>query len=140
VGGANGIYAGALYQRGQGVGGFLASLFKSCLPILRKRGLAVGKTLLNTGVDIMQDMGDNVSFKESYKNHKRHTMDRLRNNVITGEGYKLTQKQKRNQLSSGIRSNTTSKRRKKTEKSKTNSKPEKKKKAVSHRKKRDLFS
>jgi hypothetical protein len=94
VGGGNGIYSGALYQRGQGVGGFLASLFRSVIPILRRRGLAIGKTLLSTGSELLGDLQNDVGLKSSFQNRKQDTFEKLKKNLITGEGYKKARKRK----------------------------------------------
>jgi hypothetical protein len=94
-----------LYQRGQGVGGFLASLFKSCLPLLKKRGVAIGKTLLSAGTDMFDDLQNDMSLRSSFQNRKQETFDKLKRNVISGEGYKNGQKRKRSQSLSGSQAN-----------------------------------
>lgn len=127
MGGANGIYSGALYQRGQGVGGFLASLFKSVLPILRKRGFAVGKTLLSSGLDMVNDLQNNVTLGNAYRNRKHDTFEKLKSNVLSGEGYNNTRKRKRSQSSTNTRKNNTAKKRKKKSQPKKKAKPNKKK-------------
>jgi hypothetical protein len=105
----------------------LASLFRSCLPIFRKRGLAIGKTLLNTGSDLLGDLQNDMSLRSSFQTRKNDTFEKLRNNVITGEGYKSQRKRKRSQSRSGSgRKHITKKR--KTKKSKKNSSSEEKKK------------
>jgi hypothetical protein len=133
VGGANGIYSGALYQRGQGIGGFLASLFKSCLPILRSRGLAVGKTLLNAGMDMMGDMQNQTSVRDAFKNRRGDTIDKLKENIITGNGYIRARTRKRAHSSSRSRPSKIAKKKKKNPKTarktkKSNSKKTLKKK------------
>jgi hypothetical protein len=139
VGGANGVYSGALYQRGQGIGGFLASLFRSCLPILRSRGLAVGKTLLNAGVDMMGDLQNDTPFRESYRNRRGETIGRLKDNIITGNGYNGSRKRKASQSSS--RSRVSSVAKKKTKKSpKTHKKKKDSKKKSLKKKIKDIFS
>jgi hypothetical protein len=128
VGGGNGIYSGALYQRGQGVGGFLASLFRSVIPILRKRGLAIGKTMLNAGSELLGDLQNDVGVKSSFQNRKSETLEKLKKNIITGEGYNRTRKRKRPQSRTGTGVKHTSKRRK--------SSPTKKRKKIKSLKKK----
>jgi hypothetical protein len=137
VGGANGVYSGALYQRGQGIGGFLASLFRSCLPILRSRGLAIGKTLLNTGIDMMGDLQKQTPIRESFRNRRGETIDRLRDNIVTGHGYNGSRKRKITHSSS--RSRVSSVAKKKTKKNTKEAKKKTKKKTIQKRIK-DIFS
>jgi hypothetical protein len=134
VGGSGGIYGGVLYQRGQGIGGFLSGLFRSVLPILRKRGLAVTKTLFNTGVDMLGDMQNNVSLKDSFNNRKGETLTKLKSTVITGNGYKNTRKRKLNHLPSTSRVNNIS-----VKKQKKRKKTNKKQKISSKNKFKDIF-
>jgi hypothetical protein len=138
VGGANGVYSGALYQRGQGIGGFLASLFRSCLPILRSRGLAIGKTLLNTGVDMMGDLQNNTPIRESYRNRRGETIDRLRENIVTGNGYNGSRKRKNTHSSSRSRVSSVAKKIK-TKKNPKEAKKKAKKKTI-QKKIKDIFS
>jgi hypothetical protein len=128
-----------LFQRGQGIGGFLASLFKSCLPILRSRGLALSKTLLNTGMDMMGDMQDNVSLRTSFNNRKNETLSKLKNNVITGNGYKNTRKKKLSHSTTSRRvNNVVAKKRKKSTTKRKKTKTQQKK--TLKKKFRDIFS
>jgi hypothetical protein len=136
VGGANGVYSGSLYQRGQGIGGFLASLFKACLPILKSRGLAVGKTLLSTGVDMMGDMQNNSSLRGSFQNRRGEAMQKLKNNIITGNGYNGTRKRPASQSSLSNRLNNLAKKIKKSGKKKTT----KKKTKLTKQQIKDIFS
>jgi hypothetical protein len=94
VGGASGIYSGNLFQRGRGVGGFLSGLFRSVLPLLRRRGIALGKSLFSTGVDVLGDMQNDISLKSSYENRKVAALNKLKDSLITGNGYKNTRKRK----------------------------------------------
>jgi hypothetical protein len=142
VGGANGIYSGAVYQRGHGIGGFLASLFKSCLPILKSRGLSVGKTLLSTGIDMMGDMQNNSSFRNAYQNRRDEAFQNIRNNIISGNGYNGTRKRKASQSSLTSCLNNLAKRVKKAAKKKPTKKRKapKKKTKLTKKQLKDIFS
>ena len=50
VGGGLSIYTGRRYQRGQGLGNFLGSLFRTVAPMLRKTAVSLGKDVLRSGV------------------------------------------------------------------------------------------
>jgi hypothetical protein len=136
VGGANGVYSGALYQRGHGIGGFLASLFKACLPIFKSRGLAIGKTLLSTGVDMMGDMQNNSSLRTAFHNRRGEAVQNLKNNIITGHGYNVTRKRKTSQSSLRSRVNNLAKKIKKSGKKKGS----KKKPKLTKQQLKDIFS
>ena len=66
----NGIdyYSGRNYmprQYGNGIGNFLRPLGRMLTPLLKKGAKSVGRNLLNTGVDIVKDLIDGQSLKES---------------------------------------------------------------------------
>jgi hypothetical protein len=136
VGGGNGVYSGALYQRGHGIGGFLASLFKACLPIFKSRGMAIGKTLLSTGVDMMSDMQRDSSLRAAFQNRRGEAARKLKNNLITGQGYNTNRKRKASHSSSNIGLNNLAKKIKKTVKKKGT----KKKTKLTKQLLKDIFS
>ena len=66
----NGIdyYSGRNYmprQYGNGIGNFLRPLGRMLTPLIKKGAKTVGRNLLSTGVDIVKDLIDGQSLKES---------------------------------------------------------------------------
>lgn len=62
VGGSGDYFKGAPYQKGYGIGGVLAGLFKSALPLIKSGAKNLAKTALTTGLGIAADAigGQNV--------------------------------------------------------------------------------
>jgi hypothetical protein len=56
-------YQGISLQKGYGIGGFFAKLFRSVLPFLKSGAKAIGKEALRTGTMIANDVlaGENVN-------------------------------------------------------------------------------
>lgn len=61
------FYQGAHFQKGYGIGGFFAKLFRSALPFLVRGAKTVGKEALRTGTLIANDVLTGENFKESAK-------------------------------------------------------------------------
>jgi hypothetical protein len=129
--GMGAIYSGPLYQKGYGIGSFLGGLFRSVLPMLKSRGLSIGKHLLKAGVDVLGDVQENKSVKSSLIDRKAEIFQNMKNAVLTGKGY-LRAKSNNFPHSSGIsrKSNTIQKKKVKKNKNLKN-----KKKAL----KKDIF-
>ncbi|KAL6431937.1 hypothetical protein ACFW04_007394 [Cataglyphis niger] len=93
------VSIGSPYQRGHGIGSFLGGLFRRVLPYLSKGVRAVGKEALRAGVNIIDDIENNMPFKvavehrfeESRDNLKRKAKDKI-NSLIKGSGYKTDAK------------------------------------------------
>lgn len=49
------IFTGARYQRGHGIGNIFSGLLKAAIPIVKKGALSLGKTALQTGVNIAKE-------------------------------------------------------------------------------------
>lgn len=58
-------YEGITLQKGYGIGGFFAKLFRSALPFLRSGAKAVGKEVLRTGTQIANDVLAGEELKSS---------------------------------------------------------------------------
>ena len=58
-------------QRGYGLGGIFASLFRGAVPLLKQGAKAVGKQMLSTGSQVLGDVIQGENIKESLK--KRNT-------------------------------------------------------------------
>ena len=92
------VYRGSPYQRGHGIGTFLKGLFRASLPLLKRGARAVGKELLHSGVNFMEDLdhdmppgeGFSARMKEARSNLKRKAIDTL----LKGKGYKRKKRRK----------------------------------------------
>ena len=79
------IYSGPIYQTGHGVGSFLAKIYRSVLPYIKKGAKKLGKEFLRTGANVVQDMTEeNLPFKESLKKRSKEALNR----ITSGSGYK----------------------------------------------------
>ena len=94
-----GGFAGQRYQKGDGFFGRLIS--GSVLPIIRKVLPFLGKTALNTGVNILSDVANGEQIKSSAKRRLRESGEAIGNKAmakvkeITGTGRKKRQKSRR---------------------------------------------
>ncbi|XP_065224228.1 uncharacterized protein LOC135848277 [Planococcus citri] len=64
--GGNGMayFQGSPYQRGHGIGSFLGGLFRGALPLLKSGARAVGKELLQCGINVLDDLPE-ATLKDS---------------------------------------------------------------------------
>jgi len=83
-GGQPSYYIGPSYQRGHGLGGIFASLFKAAMPVLKsvapvlKRGAkAVAKEAITTGAQIASDALAGDNWKDSAAKHGTAATKRL---------------------------------------------------------------
>lgn len=87
-----GGFAGQRYQKGDGFFGRLIS--GTVMPIIRKVLPYLGKTAINTGIDILGDVSQGEKFKDSVKRRFRETGERVGEKAmskvreITGSGRK----------------------------------------------------
>lgn len=103
-GGIDNWYRGAAVQRGHGIGSFLGGLFRVALPFIKKGALSFGKEALNAGVNVLEDVENNVPFRQSFttrlnnaqNNLQRKASDKL-NSLLIGDGYKPKRKKKNTQ-------------------------------------------
>jgi hypothetical protein len=67
-GGAMPVFAGARFQKGHGLGSILSGLFRRVLPFLRANGRNFAGNLIDTGLNVAQDVLNNgKKFGESLK-------------------------------------------------------------------------
>lgn len=91
------IYVGAPFQRGAGIGSFLGGVFRYVLPLLKRSASAVGKEMLQTGLNIATDVGElKKPFKQAFKERVRQSGSNLQQKAkdnldrfMRGEGYKF---------------------------------------------------
>lgn len=94
------IYAGAPFQRGAGIGSFLGGVFRYVLPLLKRSATAVGKEMLQTGLNIASDVGElKKPFKQAFQERMRQSGSNLQQKAkdnldrfMRGEGYKVSGK------------------------------------------------
>ncbi|XP_059491049.1 uncharacterized protein LOC132205790 [Neocloeon triangulifer] len=65
--GVGGSFKGYKLQRGNGVGSFIANLFRKILPYVKNGAAALGSELLNTGVGVLRDTLNGADVKNSIK-------------------------------------------------------------------------
>lgn len=88
------VYHGGPIQYGEGLGNLLSSLFRSALPLLKKGAATLGKTVLHTGADIMEDAMSGRNVKTSIKNRVRQAGRTLGSRAVGEARSRLTQKGK----------------------------------------------
>lgn len=148
AGSGNSFYSGPIYQRGHGsihrgagVGSFLGGLFRRILPILKKGTIAVGREVINSGSNFINDIANNVSPRTALRKRTREVASNLAHKVMTGEGYKLRANARKRQTSKVTQVRNT--KRRKTTQRKTNTTKNKPKSAgrkkVVKRKLKDIF-
>lgn len=75
-----GGFAGTRYQKGDGFFGRLIS--GSILPIIKKVLPFLGKTALNSGIDVINDLSKGDSFKESAKRRMKEAGESIVNKSV----------------------------------------------------------
>lgn len=92
------IYAGAPFQHGAGIGSFLGGVFRYVLPLLKRSATAVGKEMLQAGMNIASDVGElKKPFKQAFRERVRQSGSNLQQKAkdnlerfMRGEGYKAS--------------------------------------------------
>lgn len=94
------VYAGAPFQHGAGIGSFLGGVYRYVLPLLKRSATAVGKEMLQTGLNIASDVGElKKPFKQAFKERMRQSGSNLQQKAkdnldrfMKGDGYKMGSK------------------------------------------------
>lgn len=95
----HGVFVGAPYQRGHGIGSFLGGLFRSVLPLLKRGAQAIGREALRAGINVIEDVsGKKRPFAESVRrrinesggNLKRKAAEKM-DLLMSGSGYVVPQ-------------------------------------------------
>lgn len=73
---------GAVLQRGHGIGGFFAKLFRSAMPLLMSGAKTIGKEALRTGTMVANDVLSGESFKSSLKTRSKETGKKLARKAV----------------------------------------------------------
>ena len=102
------IYRGPVLQRGYGIGNMFKSLSRAVMPALKEGLKTVGKTALQTGLDVMQDVSRGENFKTAAKNRLKENSLGLLDDTLSG----MTSKKPINKKQSQRKSNSSKKGRK----------------------------
>ena len=72
-----------VYQRGRGLGGVFASFWKYLQPLLQRGANFVKDELIDTGADVLRNLGTQKPIKEILRDRSVHMVDKLRDNAVT---------------------------------------------------------
>ena len=75
-------YRGTTLQRGYGIGGFFAKLFRRALPFLISGAKTVGKEALRTGTMVANDVLSGENFKSSFETRAKETGKKLARKAV----------------------------------------------------------
>lgn len=108
-GGFDSFYSGPVYQRGggqrgAGIGSFLSGLFRTLLPILKRGSIAVGKEILNSGTNFINDVSHNANPRTAFNTRAQEAITTLKRKAMHGEGYKAAKTNRKRQLSATTQS------------------------------------
>lgn len=101
--GAPSVFIGSKYQRGYGLGNIFSSLLKTAIPLVKKGALSLGRTALQTGVQIAKDglEGKDIktSMRRNLKSAGRQVITKGLNSLVAhvdgGNQHNKTRKRKR---------------------------------------------
>src|SRR5678816_29151 len=87
------VFRGSRMQRGYGLGGFFASLFRRAIPLFKSGGKYLAKKAAKTGIDTFQDIMGGVDPRAAVKRRLADTSDEMLDDVkrkirrkMTGQG------------------------------------------------------
>ena len=92
------IYRGQFRQRGAGVGGLFARLFRSSIPYLKTLGQYAKNQLFDAGAGVLSDMQKGITARDALKRNAKSTRDRIVSDItrkMTGGGVKRRKKNMR---------------------------------------------
>lgn len=85
-------YHGGELQYGNGLGNLLGGLFRSTIPLLKKGATTLGKTALQAGADIVDDVLGGQSVRSSVKKRSRQAGRSLGNKAVKAARTSLSQR------------------------------------------------
>jgi len=94
------FYQGVTHQKGYGIGGLFRSLFRVAMPLFKSGAKAIGKQVLRSGADLVNDLAHGVDVKTAAKQRLkeagRNLTDKATTKVKTmiGSGKKNNKKRK----------------------------------------------
>ena len=77
-------YQGSALQKGYGIGGFFAKLFRSAMPFLVRGAKVVGKEALRTGTQVANDLLAGENFKSSLRTRAKESGKVLARKAVDG--------------------------------------------------------
>lgn len=122
AGGYMPVYAGARMQRGHGLGSIFSAIGRFALPILRRLAPVVGRKIMTTGAQIMDDVAAGQAFKHAAKTRIVDTINEGIDKILppkreqgqSGSGKRRRRTKNRNRGSSSSKRGTQRKRRRAT--------------------------
>jgi hypothetical protein len=102
--GVSNVYRGVSYQRGHGIGSFLAGIFRRALPFIKAGAKAVGKETAKAGLHVLGDVSSNIPVKEALQARFGEARDSLKkkavekiDSLMKGSGYKMGKRRRKTQ-------------------------------------------
>ncbi|GFU60920.1 uncharacterized protein F54H12.2 [Trichonephila clavipes] len=75
-------YQGQSFQKGYGIGGWFKRLFRTALPFLTRGAKSVGKEVLKTGTQIVNDLLEGQNLEDAAKHRTKETGRKLAREAI----------------------------------------------------------
>lgn len=96
------VFKGSRIQKGYGVGGFFASLFRRAIPLFKSGGKYLAKKAVKTGMNTLHDIASGVEPRVAIKRRIADTSDEMLNDVkrkvrrkMVGGGRKVKRRRKK---------------------------------------------
>jgi len=87
VGGQMPVFVGSRHQRGHGLGSVLEGIFhRFVIPLFKTHGKALARDALRTGVNVVEDVLDGRTLKESVKRRVPEGIKRSAHSLIRQSG------------------------------------------------------
>ena len=104
-------YQGSPFQKGYGFGGLFRSLFRAAVPLFKSGAKAVGKQLLHSGVDVLNDLsrGENIKvsakrrLKEAGQNLTEKASEKVKVMIGSGKHHKKRKTSKKSIIRRGVK-------------------------------------
>lgn len=89
------VYAGSRGQNGYGLGSIFGGLFRSAMPMIKQGLSTFGKQALKSGLEVVSDLADGKSFKESAQNRFREGIKSFATDMRAQSGNGVGRKRRR---------------------------------------------
>ncbi|GFS98545.1 uncharacterized protein F54H12.2 [Trichonephila clavipes] len=100
------LLSGSIFSKGYGIGGWFKRLFRTALPFLTRGAKSVGKEVLKTGTQIVNDLLEGQNLEDAAKHRTKETGRKLAREAIKkaddmlGQGKSIKKKEKDSQNTS----------------------------------------
>ena len=84
------VFRGSRMQRGYGLGGFFASMFRRAIPLLKSGGKYILKKAARTGMNSMRDIANGIEPRTAVKRRIAEVSDEMLDDVKRKIRQKLT--------------------------------------------------